>query len=373
PPRPPDDARAALAGVFAGLVAPEQPEPVQLAAVEAAGKLRAEAVAGLLADLVTAARPVAVRAAALRALAEVGAPRRGEFHEPQPEGSRSSPLPPEGSQSSPLRGEPTAARFTPALNAALAAPEPELRRAAIALLGDHAAPDTAAALGRFLATETDVPLKQAALVALARLPGDEATDLLARQLDEMIAGRMAAVLRLDVTLAAEARKSPALDAQLARHRASLPADPVDALADVLAGGDAARGRAVFFEKAEVQCSRCHQVQGEGGIVGPALDGIARRLERRGLLETIVHPNAQIAPGFENVVLTLQDGRMLAGTVKQEDEQKLLLATGEDGDLTVPKAAITKRERALSAMPEGQAELMTRRELRDLIEYLAGLR
>lgn len=342
PPRPPDDARAALAGVFAGLVASEQPGPVQLAAVEAAGRLRAAELAPALAEVSERPEPVrppAVRAAALRALAEVGAP----------------PL------------------FTRALNAALVAPEPELRRAAIALLGDHAAADTAAALGRFLVTETDVGLKQTALAALARLPGDEAADLLARQLDELIAGKMPAALRLDVALAAEARKSPALDAQLARYRASLSADPVDALADVLAGGDAARGRAVFFEKAEVQCSRCHQVKGEGGIVGPALDGIARRLDRRGLLETIVHPNAQIAPGYENVLLTLADGRTLAGTVKEEDAERLLLAAGEDGDLTLPQTAITKRERTLSAMPEGLHDLMSRRELRDLVEYLAGLR
>ncbi|HMO65738.1 MAG TPA: c-type cytochrome, partial [Verrucomicrobiota bacterium] len=350
------------AGVFAGLVAPAQPEPVQLAAVEAAGRLRAEAVAGMLADVVTTARPVPVRAAALRALAEVGAPRRGEFHEPRPEGSRSSPL----------REDQPAVRFARALNAALAAPEPELRRTAIALLGGHAAPDTAAALGRFLATETDTGRKQTALAALARLPGDEATALVAQQMEELTAGRLPAALHLDVALAAEARRSPALDARLARHRAALADDPLGEFADVLAGGDAARGRAVFFEKTEVQCSRCHQVKGEGGIVGPALDGIARRLDRRGLLETIVHPNAQIAPGYENVVLTLADGRTLAGTVKAEDEQKLLLDAGEDGEVTLPRSAITRRERTLSAMPEGLHELMSRRELRDLLEYLAGL-
>lgn len=123
----------------------------------------------------------------------------------------------------------------------------------------------------------------------------------------------------------------------------------------------------------VQCSRCHKVGAEGGIVGPPLDHLAVRLDRRQILESILHPNAQIATGFENVLLQLRDGREVAGMVRSESPTELTVISGEDGELRIPVASITERRRTLSAMPEGLAEMLTRRQLRDLIEFLATLR
>lgn len=147
--------------------------------------------------------------------------------------------------------------------------------------------------------------------------------------------------------------------------------------DCLEGGDSIRGRQVFRENPAVQCLRCHQVAGEGGIVGPKLDGIGRRQGREYLLESIVWPNLRIAAGSETVVLTRRDGTVLSGLLRGEAEGVLTVeTTGEDGLpelVRVPVAEIGRRERGPSAMPEGLAEQLTPFDLRDLVEYLAGLK
>jgi hypothetical protein len=49
---------------------------------------------------------------------------------------------------------------------------------------------------------------------------------------------------------------------------------------------------------------------------------------------------------------------------------LVIRTAEEGLLTVPKPAVKSRERGPSAMPDGLGDLMTLRELRDLVEALS---
>ena len=74
-----------------------------------------------------------------------------------------------------------------------------------------------------------------------------------------------------------------------------------------------------------------------------------------------------------LALVLKSGANSSGLVKSETADELVLDSPEDGKLTVKKADIVKRQRGLSAMPEGLDKLMTRRELRDLVEYLSTLK
>jgi len=141
----------------------------------------------------------------------------------------------------------------------------------------------------------------------------------------------------------------------------------------LAGGDAAAGGEIFRLRTDVSCIRCHTVAGTGGIVGPVLDGVGTRQNREYLLESIVNPNAKIAPGFEGVLLRLKDGRTLSGVVKKESDVDLEIVDADSHLTSVPKADIAARQRGQSAMPEGLANLLAKRDLRDLVEFLASLK
>ena len=74
--------------------------------------------------------------------------------------------------------------------------------------------------------------------------------------------------------------------------------------------------------------------------------------------------------FDSVLVTTKNEVTYAGTLKSETDTMLEINSPEDGLLQVKKADIKTRQRGLSAMPEGVANLLTKEELRDLIEYLA---
>ena len=261
-----------------------------------------------------------------------------------------------------------------AVKLALADADLTVRQAGIALLDQVDGAGAASVLGNLLATETDTRLAQTALATLGRLPGAEADAVLAAWMEKLLTGQVRAELRLDLLEAAKQRTAPAVASNLQRFNASLPKN--DTLAPwraTLAGGDAARGKDIFQKHAAAQCLRCHAVKGAAGTVGPDLAGIGARQTREYLLESMLFPNKTIAPGFETVVVTLKNGASHAGIVKRESETELALNTAEDGVVTLKKADLTRRARGLSAMPEGLDKLLTPRELRDLVEYLAGLK
>ncbi|MDB5294542.1 MAG: hypothetical protein JWO31_525, partial [Phycisphaerales bacterium] len=216
--------------------------------------------------------------------------------------------------------------------------------------------------------------KQAALDGLGTSADPKATAVLADWVQKLAAKQVPPELQLEVMESASQRTDRGLsDAlqQLAKTR-----DPKDALADYresLAGGDAKAGYKVFAENAAVSCVRCHMANNVGGVVGPVLDGVGAKHPRDYLLESIVSPNAQIAPGYETVVVQTKDGKYKTGIVKQDDATSLVLLNPDNETITVAKADIKGRERGPSAMPEGLHKVLSKRDLRNLVEWLASLK
>lgn len=158
--------------------------------------------------------------------------------------------------------------------------------------------------------------RQAALRLLARAQDGTATLLELTKRGRKLAPQLA----IDLRAAVAGISDPALTAALA---AWPPRDD-----ELFVGGDAARGRDLFMNRAELQCLRCHAVGGEGGTLGPALDQIGKRPAPE-LLLSLRDPNAQLAAGWPS------------GTP--------------------------------SAMPPGLDRLLSAAELRDLLAYLQSLR
>ena len=235
--------------------------------------------------------------------------------------------------------------------------------------------DAAGQLAILLVSGTQAE-QQGAYATLGTLKSEAADALLADALDKLIKREVMPEVTLDLVEAAAKRSATAVKSRLAAYEDwKLPKDSLSPYREALVGGDVARGRKIFYENAAVACTRCHQIAGDGGgNAGPKLDGVATRNVREYLLESIVFPNQQIVPGFEAAALTLKSGDVLAGTVKAETAEEIVLLNPETGgDIRVAKAEIVTREKGLSGMPDGFGNLLSRQELRDVMEFLGTLK
>ncbi|HVV69944.1 MAG TPA: c-type cytochrome, partial [Verrucomicrobiae bacterium] len=249
----------------------------------------------------------------------------------------------------------------------------DLRRVATRLEGRLESSKSAARLATVLESGT-IGEKQAAFAALGTVPGSAADELVGQWLDRLRSGDVPKELRLDIVQAASRRSSRTVKQKLGRYEATLrKEDPLAAYGDVLYGGSAAEGRKVFFEKPAAQCVRCHRVDGQGGDVGPDLSHVAAQKDRQYFLESILFPNKQIAQGFDSVMVVLKDGDSQAGVLKRETPEELVINTPDNGLVTIKKTNIQSRKTALSPMPEGMGQILSKDDLRNLIEFLSSLK
>jgi quinoprotein glucose dehydrogenase len=328
-----DALRPALGGIFSG------PDKLRQEAVKLVAKLGVKEVGPTLLAMVEDEKlPAPVRAETIQALAA-------------------------------LKDE----RLERAMKTALADTEPGVRIAGLRVQARIAPAEALAAMPAALEQRNRVE-PQGALAILGDMKSDEADKLLALWLERLLAGKVPAELQLDLLEAAAKRNTPALKEKLAKFEAGRPKnDHLAKYREASAGGDAEAGRRVFLYKTELSCVRCHKVKGEGGDVGPELTGIATKQTREYLLESIVDPNKQIAKGYETAVLLLKSGKVETGIVKSEDGKEVKLMTAEGKLISVPKDQIDERQTGKSAMPEDLVTKMSKRELRDLVEFLAGLK
>lgn len=325
------------------------PNPVRRAAASAAGSLRLEEAAPALSDLVLGRKADdGVRVAALQALWEMGAAELTAALEA-------------AGQDPSERVRKAAAKLS------VQAPPVARRGGAPAAGGDDKVGKLAAILDKGTLSE-----KQNAFATLAGVEGAAVDSLLGGWLDRLKEGKVPVELQLDVLDAAA--KRPSLKAAVAALEAALdPKDPIAKWRVSLSGGNAEEGKRVFLERAEVSCVRCHKANGEGGEVGPELTGLIQKHDRAYILQSIIQPNAAIAAGFENVLVTLKNDTTYAGVIKSETDTELEINSPEDGLIKVKKSDIKAREKGLSGMPEGFADQLSRQDLRNLVEFIAGLK
>jgi quinoprotein glucose dehydrogenase len=214
--------------------------------------------------------------------------------------------------------------------------------------------------------------RQKAIQTLGQVNHPMADKILLHLLHQLQDGILPPFLWLEVLEVAATKTDPEVSSLLSKIRRKNHADPVRNYLECLEGGSAYRGEDVFLE--EAACATCHSFQGNGGRIGPDLTGIGGTLERIYILQSIVDPNAVTAPGFQNVLLQLQDGSDLAGILQAEDSESLRICVPPDGTLhTVPVEKVLSKTPLPSAMPPGLAEVLGRRKLRDLVEFLANPR
>jgi putative heme-binding domain-containing protein len=89
-----------------------------------------------------------------------------------------------------------------------------------------------------------------------------------------------------------------------------------------------------------------------------------------LLEAIVFPSASFVRSFETMQVNTDDGGVFAGIIRDQDAGQITLALSPEKSMRVPRGNIRHMEpMPVSLMPPGMDQVLTRKELADLIAYL----
>ena len=263
------------------------------------------------------------------------------------------------------------------IDALLVSDSPELRAEARDLLARRDKDRAAAIFSKLLDDQkSKIVEKQRAIASLARLKSPAAGQTLDDWADRLRRGKAPASLQLDLIEAFTASPTELREVAIRQFHASADqSDPLAAYRVALTGGNAKSGRDIFVGHTAAQCIRCHKVDDRGGSAGPDLSNVAsaeRTVDRRYLLESIVSPNAKITKGFGTVTIVLDSGKLVAGTIKANDETTLTVVTPENKTIRIDRRNIDAQSATTSAMPE-MTKTLTLREMRDLVEYLSTLK
>ncbi|RYF93815.1 MAG: c-type cytochrome, partial [Chitinophagaceae bacterium] len=226
-------------------------------------------------------------------------------------------------------------------------------------------------LNDVIATKT-MEEKQAAVLTLGKLPLQYSGKPLNELLNRMGSGSLSPDLYMELGEAIDSTQSADLIAKYKSVNSKLSPDELTAAyAGSLTGGDPNRGRNVFFRNQQAQCMKCHSYDDRGGNAGPRLNGIALRLSRAQLLESLISPGARLAPGYGMVSIEKKDGTTVSGIIHEDSKSRIVLKLGDQPDQVIPKDQIAKRTNSPSSMPDMKA-ILSKREIRDVVSFLATL-
>lgn len=190
-----------------------------------------------------------------------------------------------------------------------------------------------------------------------RMPARLATE---RAVRDRLVGRMTGgeATRLEALIARQPKVGEDRQALIEGRRSGF-----DSRASVERGGESF-GR---------NCRVCHQLDGQGALVGPQLDGIGNRgLER--LLEDVLDPNRNVDRAFRTTLITLKDDELVTGLVRREEGATLVVADATGRETAIPKSTIKeRRESESSLMPDNFGEILPVGEFNDLMAFLLSKR
>ncbi len=125
------------------------------------------------------------------------------------------------------------------------------------------------------------------------------------------------------------------------------------------------GHAVFLKN----CAMCHSIDGQGGAIGPQLDGVGK-WGVGPLTEKILDPNRNISENFRNYTLKLRDGKVLSGLYRRDEGQVIVFADASGQEFSVSKQDIVERKASKTTlMPSQFVNTISQDDFYALISFL----
>lgn len=217
--------------------------------------------------------------------------------------------------------------------------------------------------------------RQGAWKALAKLTAPGVDALFVESLKALEQAKGVSPAAIELLEASAQRPEASVKEALAATQKAIAggADKLAKWLPALEGGDAKNGFALFTALPAGQCLRCHRASDDshaaGGEAGPNLAGVAKRGDRRYLLESVVNAGAVVVSGYGTVNLDLANGGALVGTLIKEEKEHV------DVDVAGNRWRVARKDiKAMSAPVSGMPAMdaLTLNEVRDIVAWLATL-
>ena len=136
-------------------------------------------------------------------------------------------------------------------------------------------------------------------------------------------------------------------------------------------GDPARGKAIFFGKGE--CSSCHMMRGEGGLLGPDLSSYGSVRSAKEISDMLRDAGRIPDPAYRIAVATLRNGQKLSGIIRNEDNFSVQLQSTDGAFHFLSRTDLKSLEYQRDpAMPRNYGERLQKSELDDLVSYIVSV-
>lgn len=137
-------------------------------------------------------------------------------------------------------------------------------------------------------------------------------------------------------------------------------------------GNAAAGEKLFWTKGG--CGACHRISTKGGVLGPDLTRAGRQRSLAYLRDSVIHPDAEITPGYETITVVTRDGKKLTGVQRGYDNFSAQLLDLSGKFYSFDRSEVTSIQREFkSIMPGNYEKRFTQPEIDDLLAYLTSLK
>ena len=214
--------------------------------------------------------------------------------------------------------------------------------------------------------------KQMALGTLAVMKHANAKKVVERWADNLSTGKVPAAIQLDIIEAAT--KLNATNNLTGFEKKRDPEKYTDQFTECLEGGDAKAGLEIIKTHIYAQCVRCHKLDNTkgGSIIGPNLKNVGSK-GREYILHSMIEPNKIITKGYGTINVQMKGSDdVIGGQFRSETKTHIEVRLPDKKVLKLKKADIVLKTPVVSIMPT-MGNILTKRQLRDVIEYLAGLK